>query len=236
MTGWIGIGGLVAVGAVLAAGVAVVVAAFASFRAGRGERQRSMPGDSIVRDPMYVVTQAVTIDAPAEHVWPWLAQMGAGRAGWYSYDRVDNGGRPSATSILPRYQGIAAGDVMPAIPGATDAFIVAEARPPFDLILTVPAGGNAPIVSWEFLLERQDDARTRLIVRGRVSPSWVRMTQDRAPAQSGPIPIERAYSMLGRLPRPLLLLAGGIGHRVMQHRQLRGIKLRAERGNDRPTR
>ncbi len=45
------------------------------------------------------MTRAVWVEAPAEQVWPWLAQMGRG-AGWYSYDRLDNGGRPSARHLV----------------------------------------------------------------------------------------------------------------------------------------
>ena len=49
-----------------------------------------MPGDAIVPEAMYITTQAATIAAPPERVWPWLAQMEASRGCWYSYDRVDN--------------------------------------------------------------------------------------------------------------------------------------------------
>jgi hypothetical protein len=45
------------------------------------------------------MTRAIWIDAPPEQVWPWIAQMGRG-AGWYSYDRLDNGGRRSANHIV----------------------------------------------------------------------------------------------------------------------------------------
>jgi hypothetical protein len=54
-----------------------------------GERLLVLPGDSLVHDAMGVVMHAVTIAAPPESVWPWLVQMGAGRAGWYSYDWVE---------------------------------------------------------------------------------------------------------------------------------------------------
>src|SRR5262247_3317814 len=101
------------------------------------ELRRPLPVDALVPDPIFASTQAITIDAPPEHVWPWIAQMGAGRAGWYSWDAIDNGGTPSATSILSAFQAVASGDVMPAIPGATDAFVVAAVDPPRDLVLTV---------------------------------------------------------------------------------------------------
>lgn len=62
--------------------------------ASRDEQQRAMPGDGLVPDPMIAITHAITIDAPPERIWPWLAQMGSSRGGWYSYDRIDNGGHP----------------------------------------------------------------------------------------------------------------------------------------------
>ena len=66
------------------------------------ERRATMPGDAYfggASDPRVAMTRAVTIDAPAQDVWPWLAQMGRG-AGWYSYDWIDNGGKRSAQHIV----------------------------------------------------------------------------------------------------------------------------------------
>jgi len=57
---------------------------------------RRMPGDDVVRRADFNATRAVTIHARPEHVWPWLVQIGSGRAGWYTYDRIDNGGVPSS--------------------------------------------------------------------------------------------------------------------------------------------
>jgi hypothetical protein len=67
------------------------------------EIKRSMPGDDIVGKPTFDATRAVTIDAPAEKIYPWIVQMGVTRAGWYSYDRLDNLGMRSAEIILPEY-------------------------------------------------------------------------------------------------------------------------------------
>ena len=53
---------------------------------------------------------AVTIDAPPDQVWPWLVQLGGDRGGWYSWDRLDNGGRPSAHEVHPEWQDLALGD------------------------------------------------------------------------------------------------------------------------------
>src|SRR3954471_24115246 len=59
------------------------------------EARRPLPGDDVLLVGADTSTMATTIDAPPADVWPWLVQMGFGRAGWYSYDRLDNGGRPS---------------------------------------------------------------------------------------------------------------------------------------------
>jgi hypothetical protein len=200
----------------------------AACLASREEKHRAMPADALVASALAAVTHAITINAPPQRAWPWLAQMGTGRAGWYSYDWIDNGGHPSANSIRPEYEQVAPGDVMPAIPGATDAFCVNTVRPPHDLVLTVPdtSGGNQ--VSWEFLLELLDDKRTRLIVRGRISPRWPEPTQDRSASAHGLIFIERIHGILALTPRPLILAAAGFGHYIMQVRMLRGIKRRAE--------
>lgn len=201
---------------------------FTSCLASREEKQRAMPGNSLVPAPMGVVTHAVTINAPPEHVWPWLAQMGAGRAGWYSYDWIDNGGHPSANSVRPEYQQVAPGDVMPATPGMTDAFRVTTVQPPHDLVLTVPEAGGGNQVSWEFLLEPLDHERTRLIVRGRISRRWPGSIRERSRPPGRLIFIERIYAVLAHTPRPLMLVAAAFGHYIMQARMLRGIKRRAE--------
>lgn len=55
----------------------------------------------------------IEIDAPAESIWPWLAQMGNGRAGWYSYDWLDNLGRKSLEVIDPKLIDIKKGQKIP---------------------------------------------------------------------------------------------------------------------------
>ncbi len=74
----------------------------ASWGASAAEVAMAMTGDEWLAGgpPVGVrMTRAIWIEAPPETVWPWLAQMGRG-AGWYSYDRLDNGGRPSARHIV----------------------------------------------------------------------------------------------------------------------------------------
>jgi Protein of unknown function (DUF998) len=200
--------------------------ALATCFAARVERRRPLPGDALVPEPIFVSTHAITIDAPPERVWPWIAQMGAGRAGWYSWDAIDNGGAPSATGIMPALQILASGDVMPAVPGATDAFVVAAVDPPRDLVLTVPDGRGGSAVAWEHLLDPLPGGRTRLIVRGRASSHWLDLAGAPPPAAHRRIFIERAYAVLARLPRPLLIGFAALGHRIMEARHLRGIQRR----------
>ena len=118
---------------------------------------------------------------------------------------------------------------MPSLPGARDSFIVAAVEAERDLVLSVPAAGRGLVVSWEFFLEPLDQRRTRLLVRGRVSSQWPPAVA-RNPAVPAR-PIEHVYAILARLPRWLMGPAALFGHGIMQARQLRGIKRRAEATN-----
>ena len=182
----------------------------------------------LIPNPAATLTNAITIDTPAARIWPWLVQMGSGRAGWYSYDRVDNDGHRSATEIIPSLQAVVPGMLFPSLPGATSSFILARVEPEHDLILTVPDSGGGLLVSWEFLLEPSSPSSTRLVVRGRVSSQWPAGGSE--PPPPSPRPIERLYALLASFPRWLMGPAAMLGHGVMQARQLRGIKQRAEAG------
>lgn len=200
-----------------------------NLKASDEEQRQAMASDSIVPNPMYIETRAITINASVERVWPWLLQMGSGRAGWYSYDWIDNGNHPSATSILPEYQHTAPGDILPALPGMKDVFLVTAIDPFCRLILTVPDATHGPRVSWEFFLKPLDQGHTRLIVRGRIAAHWLAAaTQDNPAEQHRKIFIERVYSVMARIPKPVLVAVASSGHSFMQIRQLRGIKRRAE--------
>ena len=191
------------------------------------EKRRPLPVDTLVPEPIFASTHAITIDAPPERVWPWIAQMGAGRAGWYSWDAIDNGGVPSGTRIVPELQSVVRGDVMAAVPGAKDAFVVAAVDPPRDLVLTVPDGHGGNAVAWEHVLDPLPGGRTRLVVRGRASSHSVNLARAAPPAGRRRIFVERAYSALAMLPDPLLIAFAMMGHRIMEARHLRGIQRRS---------
>jgi hypothetical protein len=80
------------------------------------EVHRAMPGDDLLPEGAST-TRAITIAAPPEQVWPWLVQLGYGRAGWYSYDWIDNDAQPSADRIIPELQQLQVGDQILMLPG-----------------------------------------------------------------------------------------------------------------------
>ena len=170
------------------------------------EKHRPLPGDELIPDPLASLTHAITVRCSPEQVWPWLAQMGAGRAGWYSYDAIDNGGRPSAERILPELQALEVGYLFPWLPGATEGFNVLACEPGRSLVLGAPISERSPVVTWAFILEPLADRTTRLIVRARGS---------------------QAYRFRG-LPEWVTRWLVPPGHFVMQRKQLLGIARRAE--------
>lgn len=138
------------------------------------EVTRSMPGDSLVQDPLEVTTRAITIWARPAHVWPWLAQMGKGRGGLYSYDGLDRAlgilDAPSADTLISRFRQIRAGDTIPV--GGSPGWPVAISRPNELLLLDVHQAGAH--VTWAFVLDSISPIRTRLImrVRARLPATW----------------------------------------------------------------
>ncbi len=133
---------------------------------------------------------AVTIHATPDAVWPWLVQLGWDRGGWYSWDRLDNAGRPSAHEVHPEWQALAVGDRLRFwVPGAgvKDAYAVAVLEPnrflglhgPTDLrgrwldqAKSRPAGYLEGL--WGFLLNERPNGHTRLVISGyqAMRPRW----------------------------------------------------------------
>ena len=121
-------------------------------------------GDDLCPNPRVVATRCITIAAPPETVFPWLRQMGFGRAGWYSYDWIDNLGRKSATVIDPNLQGLSAGDVVPGGPADFEAVVV---DPPRALVMRLARAGPASQrVTFVLAYELRDcPSGTRLVTR-----------------------------------------------------------------------
>jgi hypothetical protein len=96
------------------------------------EKDKPLPGDDIVADAEAIDTRGIDIAAPPESVWPWLVQMGYGRAGWYSYDELDMD-HPSAEQLIAELQHVKVGDVFPTHPGG--GFEVKLVKPAKALVL-----------------------------------------------------------------------------------------------------
>jgi hypothetical protein len=127
------------------------------------EATRSLPGDELVADAKIRWNHAITIRARPADIWPWLVQMGCRRAGWYSYDGLDNGGVRSTERIIPELQQVQVGDIFPMTPKAQDRFVVRMVEPERALVL----GDDAGSMSWALVLEPVDERNTRLITRSR---------------------------------------------------------------------
>ncbi|MFN0145846.1 MAG: hypothetical protein ACKVT1_04995, partial [Dehalococcoidia bacterium] len=112
---------------------------------------------------------AVTVRARPSDIWPWLAQMGYQRGGFYGYDRLDRlfgfPSRPSADVVLPQFQDLKEGDIIPT--GSCRVFPVKLVVKERDLVL---AGEDKDTDwSWEFALDPWEEGTTRLISRNRVN-------------------------------------------------------------------
>jgi hypothetical protein len=165
------------------------------------EASRPMPGDDRCLRPDLSATRAVTIAARPEDVWPWLVQWGWNRAGFYSYDLLDNLGRPSARQILPQFQHLAVGDWVPmgGEPAPSTAYRVTRLEPGTLMLWEKPGG------TWLWLLQPTGAGHTRLITRLRSRYAWAK------PA----------------IVTELILME--IGDPFMMRKCLLGIKQRAER-------
>jgi hypothetical protein len=176
------------------------------------EAHRALPGDYLVPNPQIQTTRAITIHAPVAAVWPWVAQLGYHRGGWYTNARLDKLlwriDNPSTDHILPEFQHLQVGDSVPDGPEGTARFTVAAITPERLLALHDPDGTHIPHTnfSWTFLLQESDADSTRLILRTRAT----------YPQRWWTTPL--AYLVLG--PADYFM-----AHVLM----LRGIKERAER-------
>jgi hypothetical protein len=177
-------GVLVRVGRVYCVALALYLAAvrprLSRWGATDDEVSRTAPGDQAVANPHTVTTRGVTIRAQPDEVWPWLVQMGAGRGGLYSYDWLDRLfgyiGSPSSDQILPQFQELAVGDVIPLGKGPGWRVIVADRD---HALVVEPVKGQ---VTWAWLMDAIDADTTRLISRVRTRVGSKPVTLAFAPA------------------------------------------------------
>jgi len=188
------------------------------------ELVRSLPGDELVPQPRIETMRAITINASPAEVWPWLAQIGYKRAGWYSYDflhrllrvagSVDDP-RASASRVIPELQDLKVGDSIKIAPQM--AFDVVAIEPQRVIVLyggvntstgeklepTKPMPDQYVSTSWVWLLDEVDSTSARLLVSYRqdYNPSWLNRLVYRISSEFGAFFMER---------RTLL----GIKHRV----------------------
>ena len=178
-----------------------------SVRAISDERTRALPADEKISQPIDTITHGITIRRPPRDVWPWLVQMGAGsRGGWYSYDWLDNGGRPSTERIEPALQHPDLGSIFPALPGVAEGFVLLAIDRERMLALGMLGPDGKPVVTWTFVLNETAPGVTRLLVRVRGGPG---------------------YRFFG-LPLLLTKIVVRFVHFIMERKQLLGIKRRAE--------
>jgi hypothetical protein len=169
-----------------------------------------MPGDDVVRRAQFNATRSITIDAPPTSVWPWIAQLGYRRGGFYTYDQVDNAGEPSADRIIQEYQDLNVGDEIPmwheahglSIAYKVESFVV----PDWMLWVHRPHADEEPDSTWSWRLTELPTGGTRLATRMKQDYRW-------------------------QTPRLALfnLVLMELGDFAMERRMLKGIKARAER-------
>ena len=169
-----------------------------------------LPGDELIASPDLTATRAITVRASVDRVWPWVAQLGQGRGGLYSYDFLENlvgCDIHSADRIVPEWQGVAVGDEVRLAPEVGLEVGLVEPRHALVLHGAVSTGESRTPqpydFTWAYVLRDGPDNATRLIVRERY-----------------------AYT---RRWAPLLVEPIELVSFVMTQKMLRGIRVRAER-------
>jgi hypothetical protein len=197
-------------GSAVGGAAAILLARRRQLRWGATDEEVSepLPGDDFTAHADLTATRAITIRAQADQVWPWLAQLGQGRGGFYSYDFLENLAGcdiHSADRVVPEWQDVGVGDEVRLAPEV--GLVVASVERGRSLVLRggVQMGSTAPPYdsTWAFVLRDAPSETTRLLVRERYSYTrpWARLIVE---------PTE-ALSFL------------------MSRKMLRGIKDRAER-------
>lgn len=205
------------------------------------EGERALPGDDLVDDAPFVETRGITIEARPEDVWPWLAQMGFGRGGWYSYDQMDDD-HPSADRVLPEFQDVHAGDILQAWPGG--GFRVEAVEPGHSLSLYVDDVMVKAQQSASAEVDGKDDGRPATTDDPEVTPdarskgpgmprfkaTWTFVLEPRSDGrQTRVIERIRAWSPQPTPAHRAMLPMFGLGAVLMTRKQLLSLKERVER-------
>jgi hypothetical protein len=177
--------------------------------ASRDEIEAPMPGDDLVQRAQFNATRAITITAPPEHVWPWIVQLGYGRAGFYTYDLVDNAGVRSADALIQELQHLEVGDLIPMfheVGGLAVAYTVHSlVANEWMAWVHRPHQGEEADSTWSWRLTSLPDGTTRLVTRMKQDYRWA----------------TPALALFN-----LILME--FGDFAMERRMLKGIKTRAE--------
>jgi hypothetical protein len=143
---------------------------FATVAATAAEQREPRPGDELVSPADVVMDRGFTLPGRPLTVWPWIAQLGKHRAGWYLPRRLERFMPPSRRAtreIDSRWQQLAPGDVIRDYGGRDETFTVVTIDPPIALVYRSRRGRTD--VTWSILL-RPDGEQTRVLLRLRLSP------------------------------------------------------------------
>ena len=209
------------------------------------EKAKVLAGDDVVTVPVASETRGITIEATPEDVWPWLVQMGFGRAGWYSYDRLDQRGS-SAEGIVADWQALKVGDIMPTHPGG--GFEVVAVEPGRSLVLR---SDTALVTAQAAAAEAAAKAKTKgagpgvpdetvpagLQASGAIlgatpqqfSASWAFVLEPMPGGRTRLIERFRVWYGESGFGSHVVMPVVGFGVFVMLQKQMVGIKARAER-------
>lgn len=138
------------------------------------EARDPLPGDELVPEPKWSYTLGVTVDSSPEAIWPWIAQIGQGRGGFYTYQALENlvGCKiTNTTEILPEYQQPVVGESIYLHPTAPPLRIEAVDPPKALVLFGSPAeiddGESWGMSTWQFIVTPGPDGGSRLLTRGR---------------------------------------------------------------------
>jgi hypothetical protein len=171
----------------------------------------AMPGSELVVNPTVDYTQAITINAPREYVWPYLVQVGYRRAGWYNWDFFNRlagrdyfyEGNKSADRVIPELQQVSTGDKIFLTPYLG---MEVEQIVPNQILMLTAKEQDRYLIVWTYLLKDLGNDNTRLLVR------WTGNQNE---------------GLLLKTLNYMFIEPGGAG--IQQSLMLKGIKYRAER-------